>query len=199
MAKIESLLHQAAVIRDATAEKENTALRVGSMFVSFIQAVMDTMPPEVIDATGISCSASSSNVIITYKTLNADGEECERHITIPTVSSERAGLMTPTKLAEINEAVGIVASAVESAYRAETTATEANTAANTALRTAGSAATDAASAVTLATRLEEAVGTMRAAVALLTPEKVADEATMEAMIKDGTYTPGQIYYTEEED
>lgn len=68
-----------------------------------------------------------------------------------------------------------------------------------ARRTADTAASRADSAVTLATRLEEAVGTMRAAVALLTPEKVADEATMEAMIKDGTYTPGQIYYTEEED
>ncbi len=41
MANIQSLLQQAAAIRDASAEKENTALRVGTMFVDVIEQLSD--------------------------------------------------------------------------------------------------------------------------------------------------------------
>lgn len=102
-------------------------------------------------------------------------------------------------LSKSDNAMDTASAASNRALEAVNEATKALTTANTAKLAADTAGSRADSAVTLATRLEEAVGTMRAAVALLTPEKVADEATMEAMIKDGTYTPGQIYYTEEED
>lgn len=146
MAKIQSLLQQAAVIRDATAEKENTALRIGSMFVSFIQAVMATMPPEVIDATGISYSASSSNFIITFKTLDDDGATSKKQIIIPSVSTENAGLITPDKLKEINKAVSDITTALEKASSAETKATEANSKATAANNTATAAREMAANA-----------------------------------------------------
>lgn len=87
MAIIQSLLQQAAVIRDATAEGENSALRVGSMFVSLIQALLSTLPQEVIDATGISCNATPTNVIITFKTIKDDGTSGSRQVIIPTASS----------------------------------------------------------------------------------------------------------------
>lgn len=87
MATIQSLLQQAAVIRDATAEGENSALRVGSMFVSLIQALLSTLPQEVIDATGISYTATASNFIITFKTIKDDGTSGSRQIIIPTASS----------------------------------------------------------------------------------------------------------------
>lgn len=132
MAKIQSLLQQAAVIRDATAEKENTALRIGSMFVSFIEAVMATMPPEVMDATGISCLASSSNFIITYNTLDENGDRGTKQIIIPSVSTENAGLITPDKLKEINKAVSDITTALETASRAETAATGAKSTAEAA-------------------------------------------------------------------
>lgn len=87
MATIQSLLQQAAVIRDATAEGENSALRVGSMFVSLIQALLSTLPQEVIDATGISYTATDTNVTITFKTIKADGTSGSRQIIIPTAPS----------------------------------------------------------------------------------------------------------------
>lgn len=87
MAIIQSLLQQAAVIRDATAEGENSALRVGSMFVSLIQALLSTLPQEVIDATGISYTATASNFVITFKTIKDDGTSGSRQIIIPTASS----------------------------------------------------------------------------------------------------------------
>lgn len=146
MAKIQSLLQQAAVIRDATAEKENTALRIGSMFVSFIQAVMATMPPEVIDATGINYSASSSNFIITFKTLDEDGASSKKQIIIPSVSTENAGLITPEKLKEINNAVSDITMALEKASRAEATASDANSKSSSANNTATEARAMAANA-----------------------------------------------------
>lgn len=171
MAKIQSLLQQAAVIRDASAEKENTALRIGSMFVSFIQAIVDTMPPEVIDATGISYSANSSNFIVTFKTLDEDGVPGRKQIIIPSASSANAGLITPDKLKEINKAVSDIETALLSATRAETTAieakstseaakasaTEALNAANEALSVANEAKASAFSADD-GRRLEETVG-----------------------------------------
>lgn len=101
MAKIQSLLPQAAVIRDATAEGENTAFRVGSMFVSLIQAILSSFPAEVIDASDISFSATKTNYIITFKTIKDDGTTGVRQIIIPTASSESSGLMTAAQVKEL--------------------------------------------------------------------------------------------------
>ena len=64
MSKLNNLLQQAAVIRDATEEHENTAVRVGTMFVDFIQSCIDVLPAEVVDATGISTSTSENTFVI---------------------------------------------------------------------------------------------------------------------------------------
>lgn len=132
MSKISALLAQAAVIRDATAEKENTALRVGSMFVSFIQAVLDTMPPEVIDATGITLTSAADKITVTLKTLDEDGAADTRSIVIPTATTDKAGLLSPATLKAISKAVADVATAVQAATDAVTTANAAKTTAGLA-------------------------------------------------------------------
>ena len=104
---------------------------------------------------------------------------------VPIATDRQSGIITATDKVNMLTAYRNALNALKKADTAQASADAAGSTAN--------AAQESISA------LEEAVGTMRAAVALLTPEKVADEATMEAMIKDGTYTPGQIYYTEEED
>ena len=109
MATIQSLLTQAAVIRDATAEGENTALRVGSMFVSLIQAIVATLPSELLDASGISYSAGESNFLITFNAVSSDGSTSKKQIIIPAASQGNAGLLTPAKLKEVNDAVASVA------------------------------------------------------------------------------------------
>lgn len=109
MATIQSLLTQAAVIRDATAEGENTALRVGSMFVSLIQAIVATLPSELLDASGISYSAGESNFLITFNAVSSDGSTSKKQIIIPAASQGNAGLLTPAKLKELNDAVASVA------------------------------------------------------------------------------------------
>lgn len=109
MATIQSLLTQAAVIRDATVEGENTALRVGSMFVSLIQAIVATLPSELLDASGISYSAGESNFLITFNAVSSDGSTSKKQIIIPAASQDNAGLLTPAKLKEVNDAVASVA------------------------------------------------------------------------------------------
>lgn len=109
MATIQSLLTQAAVIRDATAEGENTALRVGSLFVSLIQAIVATLPSELLDASGISYSAGESNFLITFNAVSSDGSTSKKQIIIPAASQDNAGLLTPAKLKEVNDAVASVA------------------------------------------------------------------------------------------
>lgn len=199
MAKIQSLLEQAAVIRDATAEKENTALRIGSMFVSFIQAVVATMPPELIDATGISYSTSSSNFIITFKTLDEDGTTGSKQIIIPSVSTENAGLITPDKLREINEAVSKIASAlktaaeaVETAETAVESAAEATQIATAANTTATAAASEAAAAAAAADEAQTAAeGATPPSILLSEIDKMGTDGSANALkqlARNGVHT-----------
>ena len=103
--RLNNLLAQAAVIRDATEEHENTAVRVGTMFVDFIQACLAVLPTEIIDATGITATTSETNFVIQYRITDEAGDTANRTITIPAASSANAGLLTPTQLAQINGVV----------------------------------------------------------------------------------------------
>ena len=105
MSKLYDLLSQAAVIRDATDEKENTALRVGTMFVDFIQACLEVLPYEIINASLTTCVEGETSFVIHYGTVDYDGQTHTRHITIPLVSSNKAGLMSPAMIDEFNQAL----------------------------------------------------------------------------------------------
>lgn len=114
MAQIQSLLQQAAVIRDATADGENTALRVGSMFVSLILSIASTLPQEAIDAIGLTSAASATNFTISFKTVKDDGTTGFKQIVIPAASSEKAGLLTPAQIAEIQKSAQDISEALKS-------------------------------------------------------------------------------------
>lgn len=146
MSKLNNLLKQAAVIRDATEEHENTAVRVGTMFVDFIQSCMDVLPKEIVDATGISTSASETNFVVRYRTIDDTGSSVSKSITIPAASSDNAGLLSTSLLAEINQAVSSVVNAVSElatvrgiAETAQTTSTRAEGKADTAQAAAAAA------------------------------------------------------------
>lgn len=111
MAKIQSLLPQAQTIRDASVVGENTALRVGSMFVSLIQAILTTLPAEVIDASSISFTTTETGYIITFNTIKDDGTIGSGQITIPTASYTETGLMTAEQAAALEQVIEDVATA----------------------------------------------------------------------------------------
>lgn len=146
MSKLNNLLQQAAVIRDATEEHENTAVRVGTMFVDFIQSCIDVLPKEIVDATGISTSTSETNFVVRYRTIDDTGSSVSKSITIPAASSDNAGLLSTSLLAEINQAVSSVVNAVSElatvrgiAETAQTTSTRAEGKADTAQAAAAAA------------------------------------------------------------
>lgn len=103
MSKLTNLLSAAATVRDATEESENTASRIGGLFVSIIQTLIDTMPEAQIDGASLSYQVSDSNFIISMKKMLDDGTEIPFKIVIPAASSVYAGLLTPASLNKINE------------------------------------------------------------------------------------------------
>lgn len=109
MAILESLLPDAAAVRDAVDEGENTALRVGQLFVSIIRSIGAVIPPETFDASGITVSADESGVSITFKTVLESGESSVRTVNIPAATDTQAGLITPAILSKIKEDVTAVA------------------------------------------------------------------------------------------
>lgn len=135
MAKIDSLLSRASEVRDATLEKENTALRVGSLFVDLIQTITAVLPREILEASGISVAASASDVTISYKKILNDGSAGTGRITIPAVTETGAGVITPALLARIREGLTDISEAIRAAGNAQTSADTANNTAanNTAL------------------------------------------------------------------
>lgn len=135
MAKIDSLLSRASEVRDATLEKENTALRVGSLFVDLIQTITAVLPREILEASGISVAASASDVTISYKKILNDGSAGTGRITIPAVTETGAGVITPALLAQIREGLTDISEAIRAAGNAQTSADTANNTAanNTAL------------------------------------------------------------------
>ena len=128
MGKLTNLLPQAAAVRDATEEYENSASRVGSLFVSIIQAIIDTVPEALIDGSTVSFTASETNFIISMKKRLNDGSLVPITITIPAASTANAGLLTPALLAElragINSASNAAATAQNGANSANRTLSE---------------------------------------------------------------------------
>ncbi|MBR5860660.1 MAG: hypothetical protein IKY71_04855, partial [Bacteroidaceae bacterium] len=123
MSKLTNLLPLAATVRDATEEHENSASRIGGLFVSLIQALIDTMPEAQIDGASLGHQASESNFIISMKKRLNDGTEVPLNITIPAASTANAGLLTPSLLTELRTALN---SAVNAANTAQNSADSAN-------------------------------------------------------------------------
>ena len=94
MTKLTDLLPHAAHIRDATEEHENTSLRVGGFLVTFVQALIDSMPAIQIEGNSLEYRVSEDNFVISMKMRNDDATEVPINITIPAATIQKAGLMT---------------------------------------------------------------------------------------------------------
>lgn len=98
---IKDLLTQAAVIRDAAAEGENTAMRVGSMLIDLVQRIVDTLSADALSALGLRITASAETVTVTYKTVDAGGTAKDVSVTLPAATTTTAGMMSSASLAAI--------------------------------------------------------------------------------------------------
>lgn len=112
MATIKDLLTQAAVIRDAAAEGENTAMRVGSMFVDLVQRIVDTLSADALSALGLRITATTDKVTVVYKTVDAGGTAKDVSVILPSATTTAAGMMSSASLAAINKAAQDITSIV---------------------------------------------------------------------------------------
>ena len=108
MDNTQKLLEAAAGIRDAVLDGENTASRVGAMFVSIIQA-MQHFPGQMVDASTIKASNGKTATHITFNIIDSAGKTSAVDISVPAASSTSAGLLTPEKAEEYDAAVNDVA------------------------------------------------------------------------------------------
>ena len=122
MSKFNDLLTVAAGVRDATEQYENTATRVGGLFVSIIQAIIETIPETLIDGDTVSYTPTESNFLITMKKRMADGSIVPISITIPAATSANAGLLTPSLLAELRTAINSASNAANTAQNSANSA-----------------------------------------------------------------------------
>lgn len=117
---IKDLLTQAAVIRDAASQGENTAMRVGTLFVDLVQRIVDTLSAEALSALGLRTTATEDKIIITYKTVDAGGTAKDASVTLPSATTATAGVMSSAQLAAINNATQDISSIIQRLTTSET-------------------------------------------------------------------------------
>lgn len=115
MSKLNELLPIAAQVRDATEEYENTANRIGSLFVAIIQGIIDSTPEAAIDASSVQHTITAEGFLITMNRKDSDGSTVPINITVPLVSEEAPGLITPGILTSLQTSVKNALSAAQSA------------------------------------------------------------------------------------
>ena len=87
--KLIDILSDAAVVRDETNEKANTAERVGGVLVELANYLSAFAP--VSDVT-VETEGDSVSLVLHVK--NEDGTVSTRSVTLPAASSENAGVLT---------------------------------------------------------------------------------------------------------
>lgn len=117
---IKDLLTQAAVIRDAASQGENTAMRVGTLFVDLVQRIVDTLSAEALSALGLRTTATEDKITITYKTVDAGGTAKDASVTLPSATTATAGVMSSAQLAAINNATQDISSIIQRLTTSET-------------------------------------------------------------------------------
>ena len=95
MEKLRELLPAAGAIRDASVEFENSAERIGLLFLSIIEAVIDSVPATQVDGSSLNYKPTSDGFVISLNRVLNDGSTAPFTITIPVASDTQIGLFTP--------------------------------------------------------------------------------------------------------
>lgn len=97
--KLIDILSDAAVVRDETNEKANTAERVGGVMVAITEFLREFTP-----ISEISAEATAIEVRLRFKAHEADGTPVYRYVVLPVATLSAAGVFTPTMLNSLNTA-----------------------------------------------------------------------------------------------
>ena len=91
--KLIDILSDAAVVRDETNEKANTAERVGGVLVELANYLSNFAP-----VSNVTVEADGANVRLVLHIKNEDGTVSTRGVTLPAATTANAGVLTPELL-----------------------------------------------------------------------------------------------------
>lgn len=91
--KLIDILSDAAVVRDETNEKANTAERVGGVLVELANYLSNFAP-----VSDVTVEADGANVRLVLHLKNEDGTVSTRGVTLPAATTANAGVLTPELL-----------------------------------------------------------------------------------------------------
>ena len=91
--KLIDILSDAAVVRDETNEKANTAERVGGVLVELANYLSNFAP-----VSNVTVEADGANVRLVLHLKNEDGTVSTRGVTLPAATTANAGVLTPELL-----------------------------------------------------------------------------------------------------
>lgn len=97
--KLIDILSDAAVVRDETNEKANTAERVGGVLVELANYLSNFAP-----VSNVTVEADGANVRLVLHLKNEDGTVSTRGVNLPAASTENAGVLTPELLKALQAA-----------------------------------------------------------------------------------------------
>lgn len=97
--KLIDILSAAAVVRDETNEKANTAERVGGVLVELANYLSNFAP-----VSDVTVEADGANVRLVLHLKNEDGTVSTRRVALPAASTSEAGVLTPELLKTLQAA-----------------------------------------------------------------------------------------------
>ena len=97
--KLIDILSAAAVVRDETNEKANTAERVGGVLVELANYLSNFAP-----VSNVTVESDGANVRLVLHLKNEDGTVSTRGVTLPAATTANAGVLTPELLKALNAA-----------------------------------------------------------------------------------------------
>lgn len=97
--KLIDILSAAAVVRDETNEKANTAERVGGVLVELANYLSNYAP-----VSNVTVEADGANVRLVLHIKNEDGTVSTRSVNLPAASTSEAGVLTPELLKALQAA-----------------------------------------------------------------------------------------------
>lgn len=102
---MEELLKRATIIRDESIDNENTAERVGTLFVDVIQQMQKIVSDEQVKVESLKFIATVDSLKIYFDVVDESGNIIHKKLTLPVVSDVKAGILTSAQLNDINKRI----------------------------------------------------------------------------------------------
>lgn len=102
---MEELLKQAAIIRDESIDSENTAERIGTLFVDVIQQMKKIVSDEQVKVDSLRFIANADALKVYFDVVSESGDIIHKQLALPIVSDIKAGILTAAQLNDINKRI----------------------------------------------------------------------------------------------